>query len=695
MFSTTRKVMLAFILLLVVTSTGAWQSSSTALAADEGAPKIPLAPGLTWNDLGQSDRNIQLNIKGDALELSGETFQAVEKFKGEVPQTISDFYSNVELYKSGWSSDNAFEAPDGVHRIFYHDSGYYLAVEYLKCADAPDYICVTVWESAQKDTAKFIAGQNVPPADLKATSTFSKKTPADGSTGLNPLGIYLSWSSYSGTEKYSYCVKEGSECERGDPNWTGTFNLGTNITISDLNPSKTYYWQVKAITCYNDCNPKEFVLADNDTPWKFVTTTASVKISGNAQIGGVVLSYVNGGTKTVSTDSDGNYALLVPKHWSGTVTPSRSGYVFSPANISYTDLVSNSPNDDYSAITGRVISGKVGAGGAVLKFIDDGITKSVTANSSGAYSITVTYNWSGTVTPFKAGYTFTPVNRVYSGVTTSKPNQNYTAALIRYTISGSAGIEGATLSYIDGITRKIRSGPNGYYSISVPYNWSGKITPVMAGIGSFTPAYFAYVHVKADASGQDYRANPLLVVRSIGADDGFIVETTKTSGTGGSLNSFTRIFRVGDTSLNQQIRAILSFDTSDLPDNAVIISAKLKVVRQAVVGTNPMITHGPLQMQLKQPYFGASPALELDDFSDAIGLVSAGNIGKTPVGSAYTGVFGPAALSSINTTGLTQIRLSFYVEDNNDKGADYIAFYSGDATTISYRPVLSILYYLP
>jgi len=49
----------------------------------------------------------------------------------------------------------------------------------------------------------------------------------------------------------------------------------------------------------------------------------------------------------------------------------------------------------------------------------------------------------------------------------------------------------------------------------------------------------------------------------------------------------------------------------------------------------------------------------------------------------------------INKTGSTQFRLRFKLDDNDDMGADYMKFYSGNFTTTSSRPLLIIQYYLP
>ena len=56
-----------------------------------------------------------------------------------------------------------------------------------------------------------------------------------------------------------------------------------------------------------------------------------------------------------------------------------------------------------------------------------GLPGNPTTNSSGVYSGTVPFNWSGTVTPTLAGYTFNPENRTYANIAADQTAQNYTA----------------------------------------------------------------------------------------------------------------------------------------------------------------------------------------------------------------------------------------------------------------------------
>ncbi|MCP4258995.1 MAG: hypothetical protein GY774_16040 [Planctomycetes bacterium] len=75
-----------------------------------------------------------------------------------------------------------------------------------------------------------------------------------------------------------------------------------------------------------------------------------VRTSSGAGIGGVNLAFSNGGGSTV-TDKSGLYAMRVPKGWSGTITPSKDDYIFSPLQRSYLDVTADKPNQDYVGIT--------------------------------------------------------------------------------------------------------------------------------------------------------------------------------------------------------------------------------------------------------------------------------------------------------------------------------------------------------
>ena len=83
-------------------------------------------------------------------------------------------------------------------------------------------------------------------------------------------------------------------------------------------------------------------------------------------------------------------------------------------------------------IPAKIIAGNAGVAGAVLNYQEttaEGGTRIVTADENGEYSFKVPYNWSGKVTPRKAGYLFTPSSISYNNVLTDQTGQNYTTTI--------------------------------------------------------------------------------------------------------------------------------------------------------------------------------------------------------------------------------------------------------------------------
>ena len=53
------------------------------------------------------------------------------------------------------------------------------------------------------------------------------------------------------------------------------------------------------------------------------------------------------------------------------------------------------------------------------------------------------------------------------------------------------------------------------------------------------------------------------------------------------------------------------------------------------------------------------------------------------------------AFPYINKTGTTQFKLRFPGDDIGNDLYDTVKFYSGDASTVSFRPTLVVKYYMP
>jgi hypothetical protein len=165
---------------------------------------------------------------------------------------------------------------------------------------------------------------------------------------------------------------------------------------------------------------------------------------------------------------------------------------------------------------------------------------------------------------------------------------------------------------------------------------------------------------------------------------------------GGTQNSSAPVFYLGDRANRKQYRSILSFNTSGLPDNAVITGVTLKVKQRDVVGGgSPLAIFQGFMADIKKGPFGTA-SLQISDF-------------QAPANGIY-GPFQPALVSNwysidltsgktsinklLSNDGLTQIRLRFKLDDNNNAVANYLSLYSGNAP-VANRPQLVITYYVP
>jgi hypothetical protein len=183
-------------------------------------------------------------------------------------------------------------------------------------------------------------------------------------------------------------------------------------------------------------------------------------------------------------------------------------------------------------------------------------------------------------------------------------------------------------------------------------------------------------------------------LKSAGAQDGWTLESSEISNRGGIIDAAADTLILGDTATRQQYRAILSFDTSALPDNAVITGVTVKIKKQSVAGTNPFTTHLRIAVDIRKGAFSNASSLQLTDFQASAHQLAVGLIPNTPQAGWYSARLNSAAYRYIHRTGITQFRLHFQKDDDNDGAADFLRFYSGNSKAAD-RPVLVIEYYVP
>ena len=183
-------------------------------------------------------------------------------------------------------------------------------------------------------------------------------TPADGATP-NPDYIYSVYNSANPTNiiATNTAINPGNVCIKLQTssgkviaylnqslfaaNWPVGSTLYCTVTYIPTNESVTWTREV----------PSGSLINDNTIPYIIPPTVATTHI-----ISGTITSQWDLSNVAISaTDIDpadityaaGAYTVTVPDGWDGTVIPTKAGYIFEPASYTYTDVVADTPNQDF------------------------------------------------------------------------------------------------------------------------------------------------------------------------------------------------------------------------------------------------------------------------------------------------------------------------------------------------------------
>jgi hypothetical protein len=279
----------------------------------------------------------------------------------------------------------------------------------------------------------------------------------------------------------------------------------------------------------------------------------------------------------------------------------------------------------------------------------------------------------------------------------SSPNPSTPGQLIAFTAtvapSGGGGTPTGQVRFFDAATLLGQAPLNGGVAAL-------SSSTLAAGTHSITARYDGDATF-ARSSGsvtQVVGGDTVVTFTSIAAHDGWLLESTETSGAGGFLDSTstsTSGLRVGDDLNRRQYKAVVSFDTSAIPDGATIVSVKLRLQRGTLSGANPFTSFGTCWVDVQAGTgFSGSLSLQVGDFQAMAAAVHAASMSNPASdGSFSEGNLNAAGVMAVSKTGTTQLRVYFNLDDNNNAVADFVGFFPGDDPTVSHRPQLVVTYH--
>ncbi|MEJ2788271.1 MULTISPECIES: PHB depolymerase family esterase [unclassified Pseudoxanthomonas] len=193
--------------------------------------------------------------------------------------------------------------------------------------------------------------------------------------------------------------------------------------------------------------------------------------------------------------------------------------------------------------------------------------------------------------------------------------------------------------------------------------------------------------VNVTVSGGTGGGSPVTVVfNNEDANDGYVKASATGSGAAvGTLEAYYGL-AIGRGTDGNHNRAVLSFDTSSLPDNAVVTSAALTVAYRSASGdpwSNP--AGNTLVVDVRSGCLGAC-TIEAADWAATTTTTNSAQVPSFSGGNQTSTVFDTSGRAAINRTGRTQLRLRF----NANPTATHYLWIDKGATA-----KLSVTYTLP
>lgn len=530
--------------------------------------------------------------------------------------------------------------------------------------------------------AQNVGGESDSSNEASATTQSVPQPPSNlTAAAISASRIDLAWTDNSSDEA-NFIVARSSTV--GGP-YSDVATVGANVTAygnTGLTANTTYYYVVRSRNANgSSANSAEASTTTYETNLRIDNRSATVV-----------------GPWSIGTSATDKYAVDYRFDGEGTGSAYVQYTPFITSAGSYDVFAWHSQGANRTTVAEHIVTYNGGAQTlTVNQQINGGVwnylgTFSFAAGSSGNVRITDNFTGTGVVIADAVQFVFVPPPSAPGGLsattisksqinlawTDNSPNEN-SFVVARSTVSGGPYSDVATLA-VDTTSHSDTglTADTAYYYVVRAVNGSGSSPNSNQATATTLPA------------------TTTVTFTSVAAHDGWVLESGENSSTGGSMSataSNASALRTGDDTLDRQYKAIVSFDTTSLPDGAVIVSATLRLKRGSLTGTNPFNTHGSCFVDIRNGGFNGANALATGDFQAAADATQVATMSNpTANGTWSTGNLNSMGLGFVNKAGHTQFRVYFASGDNDDIGNDYVGWYSGDNSNAANRPVLEIVY---
>jgi hypothetical protein len=190
--------------------------------------------------------------------------------------------------------------------------------------------------------------------------------------------------------------------------------------------------------------------------------------------------------RTITTDPNGFYNMVLNYHWTGTVTPQKTGFSFQPETYDYYKIFTSRAYMNYTALEqtsdiSGIITDETNQPLSNVQLCDNEFN-CIQTDSNGTFTYVAGFEWTGYLKPVLEGYTFKPPYRYYENITQIQTNQHYKALTNKYLIAGRI-IHQYTHTPLEGVKITCQTNDcetetddNGQFKLEVPYGWSDTLS---------------------------------------------------------------------------------------------------------------------------------------------------------------------------------------------------------------------------